>query len=62
VGASTIKKYVDIVCDVFIDRNFFGNKYINIAIVNQLRLIIYEFHELTSLPNICGSIDETHIW
>jgi hypothetical protein len=23
--------------------------------------MIQEFHELTSLPNICGSIDGTHI-
>jgi hypothetical protein len=23
--------------------------------------MIQEFHELESLPNICGSIDETHI-
>jgi hypothetical protein len=40
---------------------FFGNKFINIPIGNQLRLIIQEFHELTSLPNICESIDGTHI-
>lgn len=61
VGGSTIKKYVDMICDVFNNRFFFCNKYINIPIGNQLRLIIQEFHELTSLPNICESIDGTHI-
>jgi hypothetical protein len=61
VGGSTILKYVNIICDVFTDRIFFCNKYINIPIGNQLRFIIQEFHVLTSIPNICESIDETHI-
>jgi hypothetical protein len=30
VGASTIKKYVDIVCDMLIDKNKLFSKYINI--------------------------------
>ncbi len=61
VSASTIWKYVDVVCDVFIDRNKLFNKYINIPSRNWLRLVIQKKYELIGLPNICGSIGGTHI-
>ncbi len=54
-GASTIWKYVDIVCDVLF------NKYIDIPSRNWLRLIIQKNYELIGLPNICGSKDGIHI-
>jgi hypothetical protein len=61
VSALTTQEYVDIVCDVFIDRNNFLSKYIKILAWNQLRLMIHEFQEMISLLNICRSIDGTHI-
>jgi hypothetical protein len=61
IRSSTIQKCVDIVCDVLINRGKLFKRYINIPSRNQSRLMIQEFHELESLPNICGSIDETHI-
>lgn len=61
IGASTIQKCVDIVCDVLTNRGQFFKKYINTPSRNQLRLMIQEFQELESLLNICGSIDEIHI-
>lgn len=62
VGASTIHKicgptkFVEIVCDVLTNV-----KCINNPIGNRLRLMIQEFQKLTSLLNICGLIDKTHI-
>jgi hypothetical protein len=61
VSALTTQKYVDIVCDVLIDRNYFFSKYIKILAWNQLRLMIQEFQEMINLLNICRSIDGTHI-
>jgi len=51
---------VDIIFEVLTNRAKLFKKY-NIPSRNQLRLMIQEFQELESLPNICGSIDETHI-
>jgi hypothetical protein len=61
VGALTIQKYVDIICNVLIDRNNFFSKYIKIPTWNRLKLMIKEFQELISLLNICRSIDGTHV-
>ncbi len=61
VSASIIWKYVDIVRDVFIDKDKLFNKYIDIPSRNWLKLIIQKLSELIGLPNICGSIDGTHI-
>jgi hypothetical protein len=61
VGASIIWKYVDIVCDVLTNINKFFSKYISNPRRNQFRLMNQEFQELTSLPNICGLFDKTHI-
>jgi hypothetical protein len=40
MGASTIKKYVDIVCDVLIDKDKLINKYISIPLDQRLKDII----------------------
>jgi hypothetical protein len=40
VGASSIRKYVNIVCDVFTNINKLFNKYTNNPIRNQLKLMI----------------------
>ncbi len=61
VRTSTIRKYVHILCDVLCDKNKLFSKYINIPSSDHLQKIIDHFHELTSLPNICGAIDSTHI-
>jgi hypothetical protein len=61
VGASTIKKYVDIVYDVLIDKDKLFNKYINIPSSQCLKDIIVHFEHLTGIPNICGVIGGIHI-
>ncbi len=59
---STIRKYVDIVCDALCDKNKLFNNYISIPFGQHLqKIIINRFHDLTVLPNICGAIDGTHI-
>ena len=61
VGASTIRKYVDIICDIFINKEKLFSHYIAIPSEDHLQGIINDFEKLTSLPNICGAIDRTHI-
>ena len=61
VGASTIRKYVDIVCNILTDREKLFSQYIAIPSGDRLYMIINDFEELTGLPNICGAIDGTHI-
>jgi hypothetical protein len=61
VRASTIRKYVDVVCDAICDKNKLFSKYINIPSSGHLQKIIDCFHDLIGLPNICGAIDGTHI-
>jgi hypothetical protein len=61
VGASTIKEYVDIVCDVLIDKDNLFSKYINIPSCQHLKDIIAYFENLTCIPNICEAIDGIHI-
>ncbi len=61
MGASTIKKYVDIVCDVLIDKDKLFSKYINIPSCQCLRDIITCFENFTCILNICEAIDGIHI-
>ena len=61
VGASTIRKYVDIVCNILTDREKLFSHYIIIPSEDLLHKIINDFQELTCLLNICGAIDGTHI-
>jgi hypothetical protein len=56
VETSTIRKY-----DVLCDKNKLFSKYISIPSSDHLQKIIDHFHEIASLPNICGAIDGTHI-
>jgi hypothetical protein len=58
---STVKKYVDIVCDALCDKNKLFNNYISIPFGHLQKKIINRFHDLTGLPNICGAINSTHI-
>jgi len=57
IGASTIKKYVDIICDMLTDGDKLFSHYISIPSRNRLLSIILNFKETTGLPNICGTID-----
>jgi hypothetical protein len=43
VGASTIREYVDIICDALTNMNKLFNKYISNPIGNRLRLMIQKF-------------------
>lgn len=61
VGASTIKKYICIVCDILTHRKKLFSHCISILMGNQLQSIIKEFEELSGLSNICRVIDDIHI-
>ena len=61
-GASTIRKYIDIVCGVLSshDRGLFIT-YIHTPTRDRLLDIMKRFRNSMGLPNICGAIDGTHI-
>ena len=63
-GASTIRKYTNIVCGVLSsrDRGLFIT-YIHTPTRNKLHDIdiMERFRNSTELPNICKAIDEIHI-
>jgi hypothetical protein len=61
VGSSTVRKYVDIMCDVLCNKEKLFDKYIKTPTRDRLLHIIQQFEDLTHLPNICGAIDGTHI-
>ena len=61
IGASTIRKYVDIVCDILCDGDKLFSQFISIPTGDRLKDIISDFQDLTRMPNICGAIDGTHI-
>ena len=61
IGASTIRKYVDIVCDILTDTDKLFSHYISIPSGDRLLSIISNFEDITGLPNICRTIDGTHI-
>jgi hypothetical protein len=61
VGASIVCNYVDIVCDVLCNKDKLFDKYIKTSTKDRLLHIVQQFEDLTSLPNICGAIDGTHI-
>jgi len=61
IEVSTIKKYVDIVCDILTSKDKLYSQYINIPSEDCLFSIISDFEELMRLPNICGVIDGIHI-
>jgi hypothetical protein len=61
VSASRIRKYVDIVCDVLIDKDKLFSKYISIPSSKSFKDIIVRFENFTNILNICGVIDGIHI-
>lgn len=58
VGASTIKKYMDIVYKVLCSCQKMFNTYIHISHGERLTKVTYRFEKLTCLGNVCGVIDE----
>jgi len=61
IGASTIRKYIDIVFDILMDEDKLFSKYISIPSRDPLCGIISDFESLMRLPNICRTINGTHI-
>ncbi len=57
VSASIIKKYVDIVYDMLINKNKSFNKYINIISCQYLTDIITYLKNFINIFNICETID-----
>jgi hypothetical protein len=60
VAASTLRKYIDIFYDILTDRDKLFNTCISIPSGYRLQVIIEDFRDITSLPYICGAIDDTH--
>ncbi len=61
MGASTIHKYVDIMCDALCNKDKLFNKYIKISTRDCLLHIIQHFEDLAGLSNRCGARNGTHI-
>ena len=60
-GKSIIRKYTLIVCRVLSSRTGLFGAYIHASRGHRLMDIIHKFRDLTSLPNVVGAIDGTHI-
>jgi hypothetical protein len=61
VGASIIRKYTSIVCDVLSNGDKLFSVYVHILTKDRLFNIIEQFCDITSLQQICGVIHDTHI-
>jgi hypothetical protein len=60
-GASTIWKYIKIICGILSNRQGFFSIYIHAPNGDRLHDIINMFMDVIGLPNIRGAIDDTHI-
>jgi hypothetical protein len=61
VGASTVRKYMGIVLDALVSRDKLFGKYISVPSGARLDRIITGYVQSCGLPNVCGSIDGSHI-
>jgi len=61
VGASTIKKYTYIICDVLSNGDKLFSIYVRTPTWNWLLNIIELFRDIIGLQQICGLIDGMHI-
>jgi hypothetical protein len=61
IAASTLRKYIDILCNILNDRDKLFSTCISNPSRDRLQAIIEDFRDITGLPNICGAIDGTHI-
>jgi hypothetical protein len=61
VGASTMCKYVAIVVNALISKDKLFSRNISIPYGPCLRRIMHGFFHACGLPNVCGTIDGSHI-
>jgi hypothetical protein len=61
VGASIIRKYTYIVCDVLSNGDKLFSVYVHTPTWNWLLNIIEQLHDIIGLQQICGLIDGMHI-
>jgi len=61
VEASTMCKYVDIVVNTLISKDKLFSRYISIPHGSCLLKIMHKFFHACGLPNVCGTIDGSHI-
>ncbi len=61
VSAFTIRKYTYVVCDVLSNGDKLFSVYVHTLTRDWLFNIIKQFHDITSLQQIYGEIDGTHI-
>jgi len=61
IGASTIRKYLDIVCGILTNKDKLFSQCISTPTKEHLLSIISDFEDIIGLPSICGAIDGTHI-
>jgi len=61
VGASIVRKYMRIVLNALVSRDKVFGKYISVPSSARLDRIIAGYVESCGLPNVCGSIDGSHI-
>jgi hypothetical protein len=61
IAAFTLRKYIDIICNILANRNKLFSTCISIFSRDRLQAIIEDFRDITSLPNICGLINDMHI-
>ena len=60
-GEFNIRKYALIVCKVLSSQDGLFGRYIYAFTRHKLHDTIRKFHDITSLPNVMGAIDGTHI-
>ena len=61
VGASTVRKYMGIVLEALVSRDKLFGKYISVLSGARLDRIIAGYVQSCGLPNVCESIDGSHI-
>jgi hypothetical protein len=61
VGASTIRKYMRIALNALVSRDKLFGKYISVPSSVRLDRIIAWYVQSCGLPNVCRSIDGSHI-
>lgn len=61
IGESTIRKYTRIICRVLCSESMFQRVRITVPTGQRLARIMSDFQAITSLPQIVGAIDGSHI-
>ncbi|MCO5570659.1 hypothetical protein L7F22_024386 [Adiantum nelumboides] len=61
ISCSTIRKYTEVIVEILCSRRMLARHGILIPSGGRLQRIMAEFEALTSLPNMCGVVDGSHI-